>query len=124
MARTLDGYLSGTNHSAEHIRDIGMAAAKDVEWISHLHSTDEEWLVVTGDTRLRKNKAEREAFKRANLKGFILKPAYQKTPMAKCCGIFVAKWDSMFEFISRINPPVFVDVSMRITQEKFDILKL
>jgi hypothetical protein len=74
--------------------------------------------------QVRKNKAEKEAFKRANLKGFILKPAYQKTPMGKCCGIFVAKWDGMFEFISKINPPVFVEVSMRITQEKFDILRL
>jgi hypothetical protein len=53
----------------------------DVEWISFLKRSNDHWIFVSGDGRVIKNKAERAAFREAGLFGFILAPAFQKTPV-------------------------------------------
>lgn len=114
MANTLRGYLAGTNHSVEHARDLGLHEKPDIEWIEHLSLSGDDWLVFSGDGRIRRNRAEREAFRRAQLKGVVLAPAYQKTPMGRCCGIIVARWDGLIDFTSRIQPPYLVELSINL----------
>ena len=114
-ARTLRGYLSETDIEVFHARDIGLQNRTEIEWISHLSSTGYDWLVFTGDGKIRKNKAAREAYRRANLKGVVLAPAFQKTPMCKCCGVIVAKWDSLLDFTSRIEAPYLVELSINFS---------
>ena len=80
-----------------------------------LAATGDDWMVVTGDGRIRKNKAERESYRRAGLKGLILAPAYQKTAMGRNCGILVAKWDGLAEFTSKIRAPFLVEVSINLS---------
>ena len=53
------------------------------------------WMVITGDDRIRKNKAERAAFRAAALNGFVLNPAYQKTPMNQCAAFLLWRWPEM-----------------------------
>jgi hypothetical protein len=122
MAQTLAGYLSATT-TVHHARDLGLHAKTDVEWISYLQETKDEWLVVTGDGRIQKNRAEREAFRRAGLRGVVLNPAYQKTPMGRCCGMIVAKWDDLISFTDRIEPPFLVEMSINLTS-RFKLLPL
>jgi len=78
---------------------------------------------VTGDGRIRKNRAKREAYRRANLKGVVLAPAFQKTEMGRCCGIIVAKWDGLIDFTSKITAPYLVEASINLSP-KFKILPL
>lgn len=115
MARTLSGYLSNTSTEVFHSRDIGLHNKPDVEWIAHLGATGEDWMIVTGDGRIRKNRAEREAYRRAGLKGLILAPAYQKHPMGKRCGILVSKWDEIADFTSKISAPFLVEISISLS---------
>lgn len=123
MARTLAGYLSNSSTEVCHARDLGLHNKPDTEWIEHLAATGEDWMVFTGDGRIRKNKAEREAYRRANLKGVVLAPAYQKTDMGRCCGMIVAKWDSLTDFTARIEAPYLVEVSINLTP-KYKVLPL
>jgi len=50
----------------------------DTVWIEMLDKSKEDWIVITGDGRIERNKAERTAFRQAMLKGFVLAPAYQR----------------------------------------------
>jgi PIN domain-containing protein len=82
LAATLDGFISSAGHSARHIKDLPCGRnATDLEWIKMLESQRRVWMVVTGDDSIRKNKATRAAYRAADLSGFVLARAYQKTPM-------------------------------------------
>ena len=90
LADTLNGYLRHLQHSAHHIRDLPCgSSAPDLEWIAMLAGSGEEWIVITGDGRIRRNKAERAAFQQASLKGFVLAPSYQKTRMHEVASTLV-----------------------------------
>lgn len=123
MAKTLAGFLHNSDTEVLHARDLGLNKAKDVDWINHLNSTGDDWLVFTGDARIRRNPAEREAYRRAKLKGVVLAAAYQKTSMSRCCGIIVAKWPELIDFTSRIEPPYLVELSINLSP-KFKILPI
>jgi hypothetical protein len=115
MARTLAGYLDHTAHQVFHARDLGFNNKPDIEWIEHLSATGEDWLIFTSDGRIRKNAAEREAYRRAKLKGVVLAPPFEKNQMGKCCGIIVAKWDDMVDFTSKIAAPYLVEMSISLS---------
>jgi hypothetical protein len=123
MVKTLAGYLSSSKIDVLHARDLGLHAKPDVEWMKYLSRSGDDWLIFTGDGRIRKNRAEREAYRRANLKGVVLAPAYQKTPMGRCCGIIVAKWDSLLDFTNRIEAPYLVELSINLSP-KYKILPI
>jgi hypothetical protein len=85
------------------------------EWIEHIAQTGDEWLVVTGDQRIRRNKAEAQAFRRAHLRGLILASAYQRTPMHRCCAVIVHQWPTLFETISKFDPPFMLEMSINFS---------
>ncbi len=77
LATTLGGYIASLGHSAHHIRTLPCgASAPDLIWIEMLGRSKEDWIVITGDGRIERNKAERAAFRQAMLRGFVLAPAY------------------------------------------------
>lgn len=123
MARTLAGYLQDGPHSVFHARDLGLHNKPDIEWIKYLSESGDDWLVFTGDAKIRKNRAEREAYRRAGLKGVVLSPAYQKTDMARCCGMIVANWDDLVSFFARIAPPLLVELSINLSK-RYRVLPL
>jgi hypothetical protein len=98
-----------------HLRDLPLVHPTDVEWIEYLASTGDEWLVVTGDQRIRKNKAEAQAFRRAHLRGIILASAYQRTPMHRCCAVIVYQCPTLFETIRKFDPPFMLEMSINFS---------
>ncbi|MAB13315.1 hypothetical protein [Parvibaculum sp.] len=93
LASTLGGFLDHLGHSATHIKDAKCGrSATDIEWIEMLANDNSVWIVITGDTRIRKNKPERTAFRQSGLIGFVLSPAYQKTPMNKVASYLLWRW--------------------------------
>jgi hypothetical protein len=72
----------------------------DVDWIRRLASDPADWIVITGDQRIRKNIVERAAWIRAGLRGFVLAPAYQKTQVHQCASVLLWRWPEMEGFIS------------------------
>ena len=76
----------------------------DVDWITRLASDPAVWIVIKGDQRIRKNMAERAAWVRAGLRGFVLAPAYQKTPVNECASTLLWRWPGMHKFISAAAP--------------------
>jgi hypothetical protein len=115
MASTLNGFIQSDGHEAVHIRDLPLEHPTDVEWIEYLSQTGDEWLVVTGDQRIRRNRAEAQAFRRAHLRGVILASAYQKTPMHRCCAVLVHQWPNLFETVQKFDPPFMLEMSINFS---------
>lgn len=96
FATTLDGYIRSLGHRAYHIKDVPNLKngrhSTDLEWIDHLKTDDTHWVFISGDGRILKNRAERTALRSAGLHGFVLAPAYQKSPLNQVAGTLVWKW--------------------------------
>jgi PIN like domain len=105
LATTLHGYISHFQHSAFHLKDVpGLEngrSSTDVEWIEHLRHQSDEWIFISGDGRVLKNAAERAALRSAGLHGFILAPAYQKTPLNQVAATLLWKWPEI-EQVTRL----------------------
>lgn len=124
LSDTLNGYLQHLGHSAIHIRDAPCGrSAPDIEWIRMLGAAKEAWIVVTGDGRIRRNKAERAAYQQASLRGFVLAPAYQKTPMNEVAAILVWRWPEMENLVGRLAGAALFELPINRTA-KFKILPL
>jgi PIN domain-containing protein len=103
LASTLNGFIEHLGHSAHHLKDLPCGRnADDVEWIALLAQESGTWMVITGDYRIQRNKAERAAYRQAKLFGFVLAPAYQKTPTHQIASLLLWRWPEMeklFELI-------------------------
>lgn len=91
--------------------------------IEYLAKDGSDWIVISGDDRIHRNKPERSAFRQARLKGVVLAAAYQKTPMHRCCAVIVHQWPSLLETMSRFEPPVLFEMSINFSG-KFKQLSL
>jgi hypothetical protein len=77
----------------------------DEEWITRLgEDKPADWIVVTGDKRITKNKAERAAWVKAKLRGFVLAPAFQKTAVHQQAALLLWRWPTMETFILATTP--------------------
>lgn len=112
MASTLNGFIESSGHKAIHIRQLPLTNPTDIQWIEYLADSPEQWLVVTGDQRIRKNKAEAQAFRRAHLRGVVLASAYQKTPMHRCCAVIVHQWPTHYDTVQKFDPPFMLEMSI------------
>ena len=118
LASTIDGYVRNPNSQAVHIRDCAAAgleipaSATDVQWIEALGADPREWIVVTGDARIRKVAAERAAFRRARLKGFLLPPSYQKIPVNQQASALLWRWPDLVDVIARFGAPTLIGVPL------------
>jgi hypothetical protein len=117
FANALNALISPNGQSARHVRfmpDYGFdGSTPDIDWITKLGADQPaDWIVITGDQRIRKNLAERKAWIRAQLKGFVLASTYQKTPVNQCASIILWRWPEMEAFISLAAPGSMFEFSI------------
>lgn len=113
LTATLDGFLRHGGGRAAHIRDLPCGPhARDVEWIDFLRSDGAEWMVITGDGRISKNAAERAAFRSAGLRGFVLAPAYQKTPTHQVASFLLWRWPDVEQLMSLVSGAALFELPM------------
>jgi hypothetical protein len=109
FASTLHGFIQHFGHQAFHIRDVpGLSNGRhspDLEWIKLLRMAPELWIFISGDGRILKNQAERAAVRSAGLHGFILAPAYQKTPLHQVASTIVLRWPDMLHLTEIVSAP-------------------
>ena len=70
------------------------------------------WMVVTGDDRIRKNKAERAAYRSAELSGFVLAAAYQKTPIHQVASFLLWRWPEMEQLFTLVGGAALYELPM------------
>lgn len=112
IASTLNGYVAHLGHDVVHIRDMPCGPdAADVVWINALQASGNDWLVLTGDIRISKNRPERLAFRQANLKGIALAPGYQTFRVHQQASMLLWRWPDIDNLIRNIAPPFLCKVS-------------
>jgi hypothetical protein len=113
LASTLDGFIRHQGHEARHIGDLPCGRnASDLEWIALLSAAPDEWIVVSGDGRFRRNKAERIAYRRAGLRGFVLAPAYHDTPMHQQASFLLWRWPDMVALMRLVGGAALYELPM------------
>jgi hypothetical protein len=75
------------------------------------------WIVMTGDVRLQKNKATRAAYRSAGLRGFVLNPAFQKTPMHKVASFLLWRWPDVAQLAKLIGGAALYELPMNRTSK-------
>jgi hypothetical protein len=117
LATTLDGFIDHLGHRAYHLKDVpGLKDGRhsaDLNWINHLRNDNKVWIFVSGDGRLLKNPPERAALRSAGLHGFVLAPAYQKTPLHQVAATLVLKWPEIFAVCSLVQAPSMHEIPIR-----------
>jgi len=119
FASTLHGFIQHDDHKAVHIRDLAGLPngrnSKDVEWIEYLRRSNDHWIFISGDSRILKNPAERAALRSAGLHGFVLAPAYQKTPLHQVASLLVWRWPEIVQITKLIQPPSVHEIPIKKT---------
>lgn len=117
-AATLNAFISDQGHSARHIRDIAERPngrrSTDEEWIEFLRQSRDVWIFITGDGRLMKNPAERAALRRAGLHGFVLTPAFQKTPFNQVAALLIWRWPELVKVTELFETPTMHEIPIRM----------
>lgn len=114
FATTLHGFISHDGHRAFHIKDVpGLPKGRstsDVDWIAHLRRSSETWIFISGDGRLLRNQAERAALRSSGLHGFVIAPAYHKSPFNHSAAMLIWKWPEIEQVTKLIAPPAMHEI--------------
>ena len=79
-------------HEVVALRDKFDAKVSDEEWIRALNA-EGRWIVISGDRRITRNKAEYAAFRNSRLIGFFLSRGLHKAKVTKQTERLLALWD-------------------------------
>ena len=66
----------------------------DLDWIGTL-GHEGGWVVLSGDRRISRNRAEREAWRSSKLTGFFLSKGLQKAPVLRLTARLLLLWEIM-----------------------------
>jgi hypothetical protein len=81
-------------HDVVHLRDKFRANTPDVEWITAL-GAERDWVIISGDLHISRNKAERQAWIDSRLTAFFLKPAWEDQRFWVFAWRFMKWWPSI-----------------------------
>lgn len=110
LARALHALFAG-EHEITDIRSRFGQGVTDLQWISTL-SREGRWVVLSGDRRIRRNKAEFSAFRASRLIGFFLSAGLYKAPLVKQAERILALWSGIETFAERAQPGSMFELPM------------
>jgi hypothetical protein len=102
IARALD--ILDEHNSIVALRDKFPVDVEDLEWISELAREKENWIIISGDVRISRNKAEREAWLEAQLTAFFWEPGWENLPHWRKAATMVKWWPAISEQAVKIAP--------------------
>jgi hypothetical protein len=117
LADTLNGFLKHRGHDAVHLRDHFQADTPDIDWIRALADVKTTVVVITGDARIQKNKAERAAYRAAGLRGFVLNPAYHRTAQNITASVLIRRWPDIEDMVSRVEAPFLYELPINYSSK-------
>jgi hypothetical protein len=105
--------LSHRAYHISHDHSLGIGRhARDEEWVDAIGQSSDRWVIVTGDDRIRRNALLRAALRQAEIQGFVLASAYQKSPLHMVASVLVRKWPEMEQQINLAKGPALFELSI------------
>ncbi|MBE9557834.1 MAG: hypothetical protein IMF08_13330 [Proteobacteria bacterium] len=96
LARAVGVVVEPDGHTVIALKDKFSPDATDETWIETL-GREGGWAVLTDDHRIRKNPAERAAWRSARLKGFFLAPGWRKFNTIQKTGRLLLWWPRLVD---------------------------
>lgn len=78
-------------HTVTHLRERFQPDTTDAVWIRAL-GAEKDWVIVSCDLRITKNRAEREAWRESGLSAFFLKDGWANQPLWIYVSRFMHWW--------------------------------
>jgi len=102
IARALQPLFEG-KHEVVSLRDKFPINISDKDWIETL-SKEGRWVVISGDLRITKNAAEKQAFKNSKLIGFFMSPGFFKAGPILHVSRILFQWRKLEKIIEAMEP--------------------
>jgi PIN like domain len=99
-------------HEVVALQDKFRRDIRDIDWIRAL-STEGHWVVVSGDQRITRNRAERAAFQNSQLTGFFMALALNKAPVLKQLERLCALWSNMLVLSTAAQPGALYELPIK-----------
>lgn len=116
LARALNELFAG-EHEIVALRCKFAQTIEDVEWIRQL-SREGTWVVVSGDRRITRNRAERDAFRNSRLIRFFLARGLYKSKVTKQAERILALWENMEKVVEVVQSGAMFELPMRSSRIK------
>jgi len=100
LARALHALFAG-EHEVAHLREKFGPRVDDADWISVL-SAEGRWVIISGDAKITKRKAEQAAFRNSRLIGFFMAPALNGAKVTRQMQRLLALWDDIEIIAERV----------------------
>jgi PIN domain-containing protein len=104
--------LFAPEHEIVALRDKFDPKTIDAEWIPAL-SREGRWVVISGDRRITRNKAEYEAFRNSRLVGFFLAKGLYKAKVTKQMERLLALWERMETLATHVEGGAMFELQMK-----------
>ena len=107
LARMVDA-LEREHTARAHDDDVRFTpTTPDVEWIATLGADAPPWIIISGDGRILRNKAELAALKEAKLTFFCMCKAWMHMGIYEWAWKFVKVWPDIVENAKGATPRIF-----------------
>ena len=114
LAKSLDALFAG-DHTIIHLRSRFGPGVDDIDWIKEL-SAEGNWVVISGDRRITKNRVEAQAFRNSNLVGFFLSKGLRKARVTKQMERLLALWETIEKQVPLVAGGAMFELPMKSTR--------
>jgi hypothetical protein len=116
LAKALAAIFKG-RHEVIHLRERFGPGVSDIEWINTLNQ-EGKWVIISGDRRITRNRAEYQAFRSSRLIGFFLSAGLQKSNSIKQMERILALWENIEELCALVEGGAVFELPMKSTRVK------
>jgi hypothetical protein len=113
IARALQEFFTGV-HEVRALKDKFSPTITDIDLIEAL-SAEGNWILVSGDRRITRNKAAREALRKSKVIGLFLSPGLYKAREIKKLERILALWGVIEVVSNRVSPGAMFELPMKST---------
>lgn len=114
MARAFRELYKG-QHQISFLAEKFPRDISDIDWIAEL-SRDGQWVVVSADRRITRNRAEYHAFRSSSLIGLFLSEGLYKSPVAKQMERILALWPTIVSVCNTVQGGAMFELPMKSTR--------
>ena len=115
LAHALAALFDPAEHKIIALQDRFPRDISDIDYIKVL-SSEGHWIVISGDRRITRNRAERHAFQNSNLTGFFMSKGLYKAPVLKQLERLCALWQPMLTVATATAPVALFELPMKSTK--------
>jgi hypothetical protein len=122
LARALNALLEPEGDQVVHLTDRFAADIPDRDWIATL-ATEGEWVVISADIRIFRNRLEREAWRRSRLVAFFLAPQWSNARNIEKAWRLLRWWLRIREQVALVAPPAAFELPLAYGSGRLKVLR-